>query len=459
MGVDATGVVLRADAVAVDLLGLTNSPVGARLDRLPGAPWLDVAPSLSEALRDGQVVSIERRPPSTALSAPGRPLQVVIFPTPSGSGRERALLLLVVTPTGGEASEAWMFYQAFLHSHDAIEVTDRQGILVDVNPAFERIYGYPRAELIGKRPSIVQSSRTPREVIQRLWADLLDPARGRWSGEIVNIDRSGREHTVLLTIDGIKDRGGEVSHFIGVATDISEERSLQLQAVRHERLVSLGQLAAGVAHEINTPLANILLVAESLGRRSKDPWVVERAETIGRQVESAAKIVQGLLDFARSHPPIVAPVDLTAVAHEAIEFLRGKQSADIEVIEHHAVRPLPVEVNRVQFVQVFVNLVNNACDALEGRGELRVESRAVDGWAEVAVIDNGPGIPDSVRPHLFEPFFTTKDESKGTGLGLSICHGIVHAHGGDIAVHSEPGHGATFLVRIPLAGAQPTVET
>lgn len=349
---------------------------------------------------------------------------------------------------GGEQRER-LFYQAFLHSSSAIEITDRAGVLVDVNPAFERMYGYTRAELIGHKPRIVRSPKTSASVYQTMWRDLLDPGKGEWSGEIINVDRDGREHPVLLTINSIRGEDGETTHFIGVATDLSDLKALQLQTVRAERLASLGQLAAGVAHELNTPLANIMLIAESLHRRAPNPWVSGRAESITAQVDAAARIVAGLLDFGRNHPPVVRDADLVALIHEAVEFVRGKQPPDVEIAEEDETAPLPVRVNRVQIIQVLVNILSNAYDAMDGRGRIDIRSRRTDGWAEVAIADNGPGIDPAVLPHIFEPFFTTKSEGKGTGLGLAICHGIVASHGGKIEVRTEPGAGATFLVRLP----------
>jgi len=448
LAVDPSGRVEVANRAAIRLLELEGDPVGTALAGVPGLNSGDLARLVRETARDRQ----PRSGTLTRRTHHGQDVRLRAEVRPLDAGRSTVVVTLERAEGGSSpGTPTELFYRAFLDSRDAIEVTNRDGFLVDVNPAFERIYGFSRSEAIGQRPNIVRSPKTSREEYQQMWKELLDPAKGYWSSEIVNLDRQGREHTVLLTIDAIRDRGGTITHFMGVATDLSEQRTLQLQAIRQERLASLGQLAAGVAHEINTPLANILLMADSLGRRSQDEWVRQRAETITHQVESAAKIVRGLLEFGRSHPPEVARSDLVAISHDAVEFLRGKQSADIAVVERHESAELPVRVNRVQLLQVLVNLVNNAMDAMDDRGELRIESRAVDGWAEVAVTDQGTGISDEVLPHLFEPFFTTKPPGKGTGLGLSICHGIVQSHGGEISVRTAVGKGTTFTVRIPLA--------
>ncbi|MGI0133178.1 MAG: two-component system sensor histidine kinase NtrB [Thermoplasmata archaeon] len=351
---------------------------------------------------------------------------------------------------GPSDAAATLFHEAFLRSQDAIEITDRDGVIVDINPAFERIYGFARSECVGKKPRLVRSSKTPPETYARLWRDILDPQVGHWSGEMINIDRSGGEHRVVLSIYAMRDAANEITHFLGIATDVSRLRVLENKALHDERLVALGRLAAGVAHEINTPLANILLISESLQRHTKDEHVRERAQAIAGQVEHASRIVHGLLDFSRGRPTSPIDLDLASVAEEALTFLRGKQSPDVDVVREASRTPLIVHVDHSQILQVFVNLIQNGYDAMGGRGTLFLRSSASRGWAEVSISDTGPGLAPEIVPHLFEPFFTTKGDHGGTGLGLSICHGIVARHGGELTVQSRVGEGATFTVRLPL---------
>lgn len=448
--VDAQGRVESANAAAAELFGPAEALRGRSIAELLLPEEAPVARSIAGALRGrlaAHLVALPFTPPGAERA---RVLDVVVRPFAASTAYPGAVVVVTdVTERVEELARARLFYQSFLHSHEAMEVTDRDGVLVDVNPAFERIYGYARAEVVGQKPRIVRSPKTAPGIYKSLWTSLLDPTIGRWSGEIINLDRHGVEHPVLLTINAIRDERGTITHFIGVATDLSEQKAFELQVARADRLASVGQLAAGVAHELNTPLANIMLIAESLHRRAPNPWVTGRADAITRQVEAASRIVSGLLDFSRHHPPRQAEVDAAAVAHEAIEFAKGKQSPDVDIDEEHAVEPLWVWGARVQLLQVFVNLINNAIDAMEGRGRLTVRS-GVDGrevWVSFA--DTGIGIPPSVMPHIFEPFFTTKADGKGTGLGLSIVHGIVQAHGGSITVASKVGEGTTFRVRLP----------
>ena len=422
-------------------------PAPASVDRIPG--WTDdpglraiiaSEPSPDQSYR-ARLARSGRRPVSSASQ-----LDIYVRNGPVGKW------LLTVVPIQGTTDEEQgrLFYEAFLTSSNAMEITDPSGILIDVNPAFEQIYGYSRAECIGRKPNLVRSRRSRPEIYERMWADLLNPAIGHWSGEIMNRDRRGQERPVLLTITAVKNDQNETTHYVGVAVDLSERRRWEQSAAHGDRLASIGQLAAGVAHEINTPLANVMLVAESIRRRASDPWIRARIETITAQVESADRIVRGLLDFARRSEPNFSSLDLVHVTRDAVEFVRGKQSADVEIDTRYAPGPWPIRGDRGQLIQVLTNLLNNAYEAIDGPGRILVEVRGDGNEAVVEVTDSGPGISASALPHIFEPFFTTKPEGKGTGLGLAICHGILQSHQGTITVANVPDSGARFTVRLPL---------
>jgi PAS domain S-box-containing protein len=379
-------------------------------------------------------------------------LDIDIRPLPARTGSPARALLVVreVTDRVWEHEQSTVFHQAFRSSTNAMQLTDAEGVMLDVNPAYERIYGYSRAECVGRKPNLVRSRVTPKEVYEAMWRALLDPERGYWSGELLNRDRVGRERPVLLTITAIRNGRGAVTHYLGVALDLSEQRSWELRAAHADKLASVGQLAAGVAHEINTPLANVMLLAESVRRKSHDPWVLERLDTMADQVDVAGRIVRGLLDFSRREEPHSTVLDLVEVAKETIEFLRGKQSANVELETTYPSGTVPVLGDRGQLVQVLTNILNNAYDAIAGVGTIRVAIRCQGSHSELDIVDSGPGIDQAALPKIFEPFFTTKPEGQGTGLGLAICHGIILSHHGTIAARNVPGAGAGFLVTLPL---------
>ncbi len=460
--IEAPGTILWANATYFEATGRSPVMLGQDYHRFeePEGTWSPaVREAVDRALRDGRssAFSAVRARYRSASGGVYFDIDVQALPPAARERPARALVLLRdATDRVAEAQRASLFYESFRSSTNPMQLTDARGVMIDVNPAFEKIYGYSREECIGRRPNLVRSRHTPSELYDRMWADLADPKKGYWAGEIFNRDRHGRERPVLLSITAVRSRDGAVTNYLGVAVDQSEQRSWELRAAHADKLASLGQLAAGVAHEINTPLANVMLVTESLRRRSQDPWVLARLGTLTDQVEVAARIVRGLLDFARREEPHVAEVDLRAVGHEAAEFLRGKQSADVEVREEYPAEPLVVRGDHGQLMQVLTNLLNNAYDAMSGRGTIRIAMQQRGDRIDVEVVDSGPGIPTEVLPHIFEPFFTTKPEGEGTGLGLAICHGIVQAHHGSIVARNVPGAGAGFLLSFPEATARPT---
>ena len=449
---DPDGTIQRSNVAFRELLGITYEITGKPLTEVLGRGQERIEAARIRALTQKRKVSLSDVVLEPARRDRRRTVEIDLFPQSSDSGRVSGVLAVLTDRTGPGrevADSARLFYQAFLHSTNAMELTDRDGFLIDVNPAFERIYGYSKDELIGRKPNVVASGKTDLSTYVQMWKQLLDPDGGSWSGELVNRDRRGVDHPVLLTITAIRRADGSITHFLGVAVDLTERRAWEQGAMHSERLASLGQLAAGVAHEINTPLANIMLIGESIRRRSTDPWTQGRIDSVLQQTESAARIVRGLLDFARRPEARIGEVELGELVTQSVGFLRGKQAVDVEVEVVVPPEPVIVRADREQINQVVTNLLNNAYDAVDGHGKLRIEVRANADWAHVVVQDNGPGIPPDVQAHLFEPFYTTKPEGKGTGLGLAICHGIVESHGGTIEVESEAGEGTLFDVSLP----------
>lgn len=453
--ITAPGAITWANPAYFELSGRDPGIVGQNYHQIleeSGSWSSEVGAAVDAALRSGTPASF-RSVRARYRHAPGGvflDVDVRPFPPRPGVSAQAVLMIRDVTERVEEERRSRLFYESFRSSTNAMQLTDSKGVMVDVNPAFERIYGYSRAECIGRKPNLVRSKHTPPDVYEKMWADLRDPQRGYWSGEILNRDRKGRERPVLLSITAIRIGTGEVSHYLGVAVDLSEQRGWELRAAHADKLASVGQLAAGVAHEINTPLANVMLVAESIRRRNADPWVAARLETMTQQVDVAARIVRSLLDFARREEPHVDQLDLVAVAKDSVNFLKGKQSADVEITEVYPAGPVPITGDRGQLMQVLTNILNNAYDAMEGRGTLRISVRRQGTRAEIEIVDHGPGISGEALPHIFEPFYTTKAEGAGTGLGLAICHGIVQSHHGSITARNVPGAGAGFLVSLPI---------
>ena len=259
---------------------------------------------------------------------------------------------------------------------------------------------------------------------------------------------------------------GEINQFTQNLESKVEERTQQLKVaqkklVQTDRLASLGQLSASVAHEINNPVSGVLNLAMLLQRMVKDDGVPrERLEEfrkylsqIVNETSRVGRIVSDLLAFSRRSKPQRAPADLNKIVRTTLSLVQHKMKLSSVEVESRLAEGLPmVPCDPSQIQQVVLNLILNAAEATQCRSQRRVEISTESGPGELRLIisDNGEGIPQENLSKIFDPFFTTKSEGKGVGLGLAVSYGIVQAHGGDIEVRSQPGQGAAFVVSLPL---------
>jgi two-component system NtrC family sensor kinase len=225
-----------------------------------------------------------------------------------------------------------------------------------------------------------------------------------------------------------------------------------------KKLATLGQLAAGIAHEINNPLGGIVMYSHMLREELQRPENRETVEKIAREADRCKKIVKGLLDFARQTKPERSEADINHVIDEVIGLLEHQTLFHGIKVERDFSTSAPlVNIDAAQMQEVFMNIIMNAAQAMSGRGTLTVVTRLADSRRaiEIEIRDTGPGIPPENVEKIFEPFFTTKEVGRGTGLGLSIAYGIVERHHGSIRVESEVGRGTAFFVKIPVQEAAP----
>jgi PAS domain S-box-containing protein len=264
-----------------------------------------------------------------------------------------------------------------------------------------------------------------------------------------------RRLLVNLGATPLRDSNGEVVGSIVIVEDISSRVQLEEQLQISEKMASIGLLAAGVAHEVNTPLTGISSYTQMLldGARPEDPST-KVLEKIERQTFRAAKIVNGLLNLARPAQVDAGPCDVNAVINDVLSLLEHQfRTGSIQVRKELAPVAPVVQGIEHKLQQVFLNLFLNARDAMPSGGWLTIVTRADAGGAAIEVADTGSGIPPEQLSRIYDPFFTTKEIGKGTGLGLSISYGIVHEHGGTIACESQVGQGTRFSIRLPLAEA------
>lgn len=334
----------------------------------------------------------------------------------------------------------------FESSPAGIAVLDGERRLVSVNAAFARLAGRERAELIGRG----LESTLPVEPL---------PSPGEGPIEVSWCDGTGAERHLQLSLAAF-DRGWRQGLYVLVIHDVSERVAMENAMREQDRLAALGMLAAGVAHEVNTPITGISSYAQMLleDTPSSDPHY-EILKKVERQTFRAARIVNNLLEFARKRENEPKPVALGPLVGESLDLLGDRiAKRRIEVCWTPPVEAPPIEVMGCdgELQQVFTNLILNAVDAMsETGGRLTLSLEASGPQVTVRVADSGPGIPPEKLEKIFQPFYSTKLNRGGTGLGLSISYDIVRRHGGDLRVVSRPGEGACFLVELPRYRAIP----
>ncbi len=327
--------------------------------------------------------------------------------------------------------------------------------------------------IVDAHGTVRRANRVFAELIQtpvtaipgRPWLGLLPPA---WSDPVARAIaepaatsteiRSG-ERNLLLTAIPMAEPGSAVLVF----EDQTERRRLQDQLIQSEKMSAIGQLIAGVAHDLNNPLASVVGFSDFLAELRDIPAsFVEPLQVIRQEAERAANIVKNLLSFARSQEGERKPEHIKAILESTLVLLRNQLMAHKVEATLEVEAGLPdVEVNGNQIKQVFVNVINNACQAIATdapSGRIWIAATRLRDGIAVSVKDSGPGMTEEIAARVFEPFFTTKGEGEGTGLGLSICQGIVKEHGGRISLETKPGAGATFTVELPVGGAAPRAE-
>jgi two-component system, NtrC family, sensor kinase len=289
------------------------------------------------------------------------------------------------------------------------------------------------------------------------------------TGEILQaeleVNLGGEARSFRLSKIPMRLEGDTISHVITIGEDVTESRRTQGQIMQSEKLAAIGQLAAGVMHEINNPLATIsACVAAITGRldtlnKREKAAVEEYLEIIDKEVDRCTRIVDGLLDFSRPKTKTKAKVVLNALVEETLFLLKHHQRFKRLTVNRELDPALPTTTgNSEQLTQVLMALMLNAVDAMDDRGRLTVRTgRSMHHSDEVVleIEDNGIGIPRADQSKIFEPFYTTKPPGRGTGLGLSICYGIVEQHRGRIEVDSQPGRGSIFRVYLPAHTSNP----
>jgi len=346
-----------------------------------------------------------------------------------------------------------------------IVAADLEGRVESWNSQIEKMTGIPRHDALGRGlrelfpadlcdqldaagesevHSIYKYALKSREATLNIAAAPLLAKEGTAAREGSNRDGTNREGTA---------RDGERVGRLIIVDDVTDRAEMERRLVQADKLSSIGLLAAGVAHEVNTPLAVISTYAQMLAKQiSGDTEKAPLLEKIARQTFRASEIVNSLLNFSRTSPTEFASVDLNKIARETLTLVDHqltKSGVKVELALDSGLKRIRGNPGKLQ--QVLLNLILNARDAMETGGALTVRSSDGGGEVRLVVADTGSGIAPENLPRIFDPFFTTKAARKGTGLGLSVSYGIVREHGGEIEVESRAGHGTRFVLRFPEA--------
>jgi PAS domain S-box-containing protein len=356
-------------------------------------------------------------------------------------------------------------------SVDGIVVVDTSGNVLVFNEGAERILGYKAEEVIGHPEIFPQfyDPETAREVMRRMRSNEYGPPGKLNTSRITFVRKDGEEVPVNFSAAIIKEGSREIGS-VGIFSDLREHERLrreleeaQRQVVQAAKIASLGRLAAGVAHEINNPLAGILIYADMLMKQVNDnPTLSEDLQEIINQTLRCKEIVTRLLEFSRQSLGERALFDFNELIEQSAKLLRYQALFhDIELI-WDLQSDLPQMLGDPgEIQQIFTNLMLNAADAMEGRGRLTISS-LYDQQSEQIVLkfaDTGPGILQEDFDKIFEPFFTTKLPGEGTGLGLSVVYGVIQRHGGTIEVEKSQEDGAVFVIKLPLEAPEKLPDT
>ena len=356
-------------------------------------------------------------------------------------------------------------------SADTILITNSEGIIEYVNPAFEALTGYRQDEVVGKTPAILKSGQQPPALYRELWETIR--SGNVYRSVLVNRKKSGEVYYVDETISPIQDAEGRVTHFVSNGRDYTERLRVEAQLIQAQKMDAIGRLAGGISHDFN----NLLTIITSYSELALDSVVPgtaaeSRTQEILSAARRAAELTRQLLAFSRQQPQALRVAELNPVVSGIVKTLPRLIGEDIELIFIPGEGLGRVRLDPVQIEQILMNLAANSRDAMPQGGRCTIETSnaqldeqyidrkqaviPVGRYAVLTVSDTGAGIPADDLPHVFEPFYTTKPSGEGTGLGLATVYGIVKQNHGFVWAYSEPGMGTMFKIYLPCVQDQPS---
>jgi PAS domain S-box-containing protein len=356
---------------------------------------------------------------------------------------------------------------------ELVFITDTKGNFEYVNPSFEKVTGYKKAEVLGRNVCILKSGRQDVGFYQDLWNTI---SSGKvWRGKIVNRRKDGALYTEEASITPIRDGEGHITNYVAVKRDITKISMLESQLHQAQKMEAIGTLAGGIAHDFNNILSAIMGYSELALLDSKgNASLTGHLKKLLKASERAKELVEQILAFSRREEHALEPMDIAQTIQDALKLIRASLPATIDIRKNIDCKDRIIIADQTQINQVIMNICTNSKHAMRDRGgelEIRLEEAKEDkdfslhypalsaaDYLLLTIRDTGHGMHREVLDRIFNPYFTTKQKGEGTGLGLAIVHRIVRNHKGQIRVQSEPGEGTAFYIYIPHAGRDVAVQ-
>jgi PAS domain S-box-containing protein len=364
--------------------------------------------------------------------------------------------MIKMSDTSDQNNQDYDLFKSIVeHFPDIIHSVDAQGHVVSTNLQSSVLLGYAREEMLGKSvfdlyDQSVQSKATDGlEQLKNDGVKVIESKMCHKGGDVIDVE---------VRSLSLYDEDGEFVKTFSIIRDIRNVKAMQSQLIQSSKLAAVGELAAGIMHDIRNPLSIIknynkmILKAMESGDQEKIVKAVDRIDMASERVE---RLVNHMRSFSRGDVEGSTKVNLNKSISDSILLAEHRvKSHDVKIINKLEIEnmSLDVEGRANQIEQIFLNIISNGCDALEGRPkrEIVISGRSEGENVCVSIGDSGPGIPENIREKIFESFFTTKEKGKGTGLGLSISYGIIKEHGGELKVETSELGGANFIITLPL---------
>jgi len=342
------------------------------------------------------------------------------------------------------------------HAMDAVVIFDSQGLILYANPSACRSYSIQRKTTQQQTPAMIAlTDQKQEEVLKEVSQD--QP----WNGELKFTKENQQKLTHLVNIFKLEEFHGHAPAVVSIGRDLSQRKELEKKLAHSQKLAAVGELASGVSHEINNPMAAIqsqIGLARDLLMLHQQPAEQSYLEILAcidetdKQVKRCSQIIKSLLRFSRRQEPQASPINPHQAIEQAIAFLRSlPKMKNVDVVYQGNGTTLSLWSDANSISQILINLLVNAADAIELNGVIRIETQQISSsQLAIKVIDHGCGITSENIGRVFEPFFTTKPPGKGTGLGLSISYGIAESLGGELSIHCHPRGGTCATLTLPF---------